>query len=265
MGNFSTDPFHELRRSREQGYVGLHVEQGVPLLDRDLNLLADLVSATTREILTRHLGSGIAERNESFAVAALPADNDLRVLAPPGGGACLVAGIEVTIDAPTTYCAQGDVPALTTAAGADREDVVYLDVWVEEVDAARDARLANDDDVAMQTSVRLRPAWRVRVAEGTSRTPIAHAGHAHCALAVLRRPAGESEIRDEMIVDLRRTGLHLADLVERIERIEGVLGLDAVRPRLVALDSAGSVASGDGGAATSTPHIGLVSSQGGQR
>jgi hypothetical protein len=256
MGNFSTDPFHELRRSREQGYVGLHVEQGVPLLDRDLNLLADLVSATTREILTRHLGSGIAERNESFAVAALPADNDLRVLAPPGGGACLVAGIEVTIDAPLTYCAQGDVPALTAPAGTDREDVVYLDVWVDEVDAAGDARLANDDDVAMQTSVRLRPAWQVRVAEGTSRAPLAEAGHAHCALALLRRPARESEIRDEMIVDLRRTGLHLGDLVQRIERIEAVLGLDAVRPGLVAIE---------GGATTSTPHIGLVSSQGGQR
>ena len=71
MGNFSRDPFDELRRSREQGYVGLHVEQGVPLLDRDLNLLADLVSSTVREILARHLGSGIAVLEE----AGVPADD----------------------------------------------------------------------------------------------------------------------------------------------------------------------------------------------
>src|SRR5262245_44751079 len=139
MGNFSKDPFEELRRSREQGYVGLHVEQGVPVLDRDLNLLADLVAGTVRELVTRHLGSGVAERDDTFAVAAAAADNDLRIEAPPGGGACLVGGIEVTIDAPLSYSGQPEVPALTAPADADREDVVYLDVWVEEVDSAGDA------------------------------------------------------------------------------------------------------------------------------
>src|SRR5215471_7955556 len=169
MGNFSKDPFDELRRSREQGYVGLHVEQGVPLLDRDLNLLADLISSTVREILTRHLGSGVAERDDAFAIEGVPADNDLRIAAPPGGGAYLV-GIQVTIDAPLTYADQHGVPSLTTPEH-DRCDVVYLDVWVEEVDASADAALANDADIAMQTSVRLRPAWRVRVAEGAGEAP----------------------------------------------------------------------------------------------
>src|SRR5262245_50901398 len=164
MGNFSKDPFDELRRNREQGYVGLHVEQGVPLLDRDLNLLADLVSSTVREILARHVGSGVAERDDAFAIEEVPAENDLLVAAPPGGGACLVGGIQVTIDTPLTYGEQSDVPPLTTPE-RDRRDVVYLDVWVEEVDASRDAALANDADIAMQTSVRLRPAWQVCVAE----------------------------------------------------------------------------------------------------
>src|SRR5262245_632781 len=144
MGNFSKDPFEELRRSREQGYVGVHVEQGVPLLDRDLNLLADLVAGTLRELVARHLGSGVAERDEAFAVAALPADNDLRIDAPPGGGACLVGGMEVTIHAPLAYSGQPGVPALTTPADDDRNDVVYLDVWVEEVDSGGDETLAND-------------------------------------------------------------------------------------------------------------------------
>src|SRR5262245_5309526 len=235
MGNFSKDPFDELRRSREQGYVGLHVEQGVPLLDRDLNLLADLVSHTVREILDRHLGSGVAERDAAFAVGALPTDNDLRIAAPPGGGAFLVGGIQVTIASTLAYSGQGDVLPLTTPE-RDRDDVVYLDVWVEEVDASADAVLANDGDVAMQTSVRLRPAWRVRVAEDAREAPAPEAGHAHCPLARLERPRGESVIRDEMIVDLRRTGLNLAELARRIERIEDELfaaSRDAARPELV--------------------------------
>jgi hypothetical protein len=240
MGNFSKDPFDELRRSREQGYVGLHVEQGVPLLDRDLNLLADLISGTVREILARHLGSGVAERDDAFAIEGVPADNDLRINAPQGGGACLVGGIQVTIDAPLTYAAQSDVRPLTTPE-RDRSDVVYLDVWVEEVDASADAALANDADIAMQTSVRLRPAWRVRVAENAHEAPAADVGHATCLLARLERPQGESVIRDEMIVDLRRTGLHLADLARRVDRIEETLFAvlrDAGRPELVLVGGA---------------------------
>ena len=243
MGNFSKDPFDELRRSREQGYVGLHVEQGVPLLDRDLNLLADLVSSTTREILARHLGDGVAERDDAFAIEGMPAENDLRIAAPPGGGACLVGGVQVTIDAPRTYAGQSDVPLLTTP-DRDRSDVAYLDVWVEEVDASADAALANDADIAMQTSVRLRPAWRVRVAEDARQTPEAEIGHATCLLARLERPQGESVIRDEMIVDLRRTGLHLADLARRIDRIEEMLFVslrDAGRPDLVLVGGAEAV------------------------
>ena len=238
MGNFSKDPFQELQRSREQGYVGLHVEQGVPVLDRDLNLLADLVSSTVREILARHVGDGVAERNGAFAVEAGRRDNDLWIAAPPGGGASLVAGIQVTIDEPLAYSEQGDVDPLTTPRDGDRDDVAYLDVWVEEVDAAHDAALANAGDVAMQTSVRLRPAWRVRVTEDAREVPVPAAGHAHCPLALLARPHGVSAIGDEMIVDLRRTGLHLGDLARRVERIEQLLlvpAVDDARPGLVAV------------------------------
>lgn len=219
MGNFSTDPLQELERSRAQGYVGVRIEQGVPVLDRDLNLLGDLVASTVREILEAHLGSGIAGRGDAFAVRALPADNDLRIC---GGGACLVGGIQVEIGADLDYGAQPGAPALTTP-GADREDAVYLDVWVDEVDAEGDAALANGADVGMETSVRLRPAWRVRVAEDARGAPAPARGHAHCLLARLERPAGEAVIGPEAIVDLRRTGLNLADVVRRLERIEAVL------------------------------------------
>ncbi len=223
MGNFSSDPQEELRRSRERGYVGLRVEQGVPVLDRDLNLLSDLVTATVREVLERHLGSGVADRSEAFAVEAVPQANDLRVLAPSGGGTCLVGGVQVSVEEPFLYSEQLGVPALTTPAEDDRDDVVYLDVWVDEVDASSDPHLANPADVDMQTSVRLRPEWRVRVAEGTAVAPEPAPGHAHCPLAKIQRPRAQAVIAPGCVEDLRRTGLRLADLADRVQRLEEAL------------------------------------------
>lgn len=230
MGNFSRDPARELQLARARGYIGLRVEQGVPVLDRDLNLLADLVSSSVREILARHLGSGLADRGDAFRVVGDGAANDVRLLAPPeGGGACLVAGIEVTIDRALRYAEQRGAPALTTPT-ADREDVVYLDVWVEEVGASGDVELRNETDVGTPTSVRLRPAWRLRVAEGRRQVPDASPGHAHHPLAMLVRPAGTDEIRPEHVLDLRRTGLNLADLARRVERLEAELSSPVAPP-----------------------------------
>jgi hypothetical protein len=219
MGNVSTDPLRALRLARDQGYVGLLVEQGVPLLDRDLNLLGDLVASTVREVLAHHLGDGVADGGDAFAIEAVEAANDVRIGGP---GACLVAGIEVAIGAPLHYGAQDGVAPLSTPA-LDRDDLVYLDVWVEEVDASADSALANGDDVALQTSVRLRPAWRVRTAEGARAAPAPAAGHAHCPLARLERVRGAPAIAPEMIVDLRRTGLNLAEIARRLDRVEAAL------------------------------------------
>ena len=76
----------------------------------------------------------------------------------------------------------------------------------------------------MLTSVRLRPAWSVQVAEdaplvdGVPAVPPPPAGHARCPLAQLERPAGHASIESEMITDLRQTQLNL-DAVERRMRV----------------------------------------------
>ena len=51
MSDYSTSPQDVLLANQQKGYVGLHIEQGVPLLDRDLNLLHDLISATMRSLI----------------------------------------------------------------------------------------------------------------------------------------------------------------------------------------------------------------------
>ena len=61
-------PLDLLVASQGKGYVGLHIEQGVPLLDRDLNLLHDLVAASVRSVITRYIGNGIAAGTDGFAI-----------------------------------------------------------------------------------------------------------------------------------------------------------------------------------------------------
>ena len=101
MSDFSRAPLEVLQASLQKGYVGLHVEQGVPILDRDLNLQHDLLAATARSLFGRYVGDGLAAAADGFAVTALPSGQsgqDFRIAAADGGpGSFLVGGIEVTI------------------------------------------------------------------------------------------------------------------------------------------------------------------------
>ncbi|MFE5689578.1 hypothetical protein, partial [Streptomyces sp. NPDC056512] len=112
MGDYSKSPQELLQSSRKQGYVGIHVEQGVPILDRDLNLLQDLLASTMRDILTRYIGNGTAQGDDGFAIEALPAQDGknrhdfLITTGTAAKGTCLVGGIEVRIEEAITYGSQ---------------------------------------------------------------------------------------------------------------------------------------------------------------
>lgn len=233
MGNFSKQPLQTLLDNLGKGYIGLHVEQGVPVLDRDLNLLNDLISSMVRRIVSRYIGDGVAAGVEGFAVQAIPADNDFRIVAgAPGGGICLVGGIEVFLGADMDYSDQAGMPVLTTPGPTQpdpRVDRIYLDVWIEEVDGAADGDLLNPDDVGIQTSVRERPEWRVRVAEGIP-VPAPLPGHAHYPVARLTRPRNEAEIRADMITDDRRVIRSLAEVESRLALLETLVVLPAFDP-----------------------------------
>jgi hypothetical protein len=224
MTDFSVDPDTVLADNLAQGYVGLRIQQGVPILDRDLNLLSDLVAATVRSVVARYVGSGVGlrpgsatpQRSDSFLVAQVGndgADNDFVVkagAAPPGR--CLVNGIEVTIDADLRYTAQGPPPppALAPPATGSRPDVVFLDAFLDTEETG--TVMENSQDVAVQTSVRLKPAWRVRVAPGATEPPPADPGHGHLPLARIVRQAGQAKITAAAITDLRAHCFGLPDV-----------------------------------------------------
>ncbi len=72
----------------------------------------------------------------------------------------------------TTYLAQPDLPdapALSPPNGA-RNDLVYLDVWEQEVSAIEDPELLEPALGGADTAERLRTVWQVRVREGVSAT-----------------------------------------------------------------------------------------------
>ena len=89
MTDFSVTPSDLLVANRDKGYVGLHIEQGVPLLDRDLNLMHDLIAATVRAIFTRYIGDGIASRRRRVRIEALPSRRaqNFRISGGPAGPA----------------------------------------------------------------------------------------------------------------------------------------------------------------------------------
>jgi hypothetical protein len=235
MSDFSRSPLDLLIASQQKGYVGLHIEQGVPLLDRDLNLLHDLITATVRSVIARYIGNGIAAGADGFAIRELPApanELDFQIGAGAAGpGTCLVDGIEVTIAVDMNYTAQPGVPALTVPSAAQpdpRTDIVYLDVSFIEVDGSSDPDLNNSLDVGMQTSVRLKPTFAVLVSEGIP-LPDSAPGHHLYPLARLLRPRGARQIQAQMITDLRQTRLNLAQVENRLGALEKLL-LPAFNP-----------------------------------
>ncbi|MFD0522069.1 IPT/TIG domain-containing protein [Paractinoplanes durhamensis] len=147
-----------------------------------------------------------------------------------GAGPFLVGGLEVSSGADVTYTSQNrdGLTAPTPAQPNPRIDTVYLDAFLIEVDYQKDDTLTNPD-VGMPTSVRLKPHWVVRVAEGEPVPPAAD-GHAVYPLATLTRPSGVPTIRADMITDLRQRRLTVADMEQRLSLMEKVLLIPAFVP-----------------------------------
>jgi len=218
MGNFSKDPQAALQDSLSRGYVAVHIEQGVPVLDRDLNLMNDLNAALMRAVLTHFIGNGVAAGSTGFQIEGIGADNDFRI----DSGQLLVNGVEANNPAAINYSAQTGVPPLTTVpAGPNRLDTVFLDFSLAEIDGSKDANLLNSGDVGSQTGVRLQVVTIVRVAEGATTPPPPGVGHTFIILARLNRPPG-TKIDATEVTDLRQQGLTLAALEQRMRALEQI-------------------------------------------
>jgi hypothetical protein len=239
MGNFSKTPSEVLLKSVIENYVRVYIEQGVPVLDRDLNLMQDIIWNTLSWVIRDVIGSGVFAGSGGFYIEeAIPAKNDFRIL----GGSIWINGIQVINGADINYSSQAGVPELRPPRPGDetprpgdpslpglstppqpttttRTDSVYLDISLAEVSGTQDPELLNSDDVGLQTSVRQKMVWVVRVAEGATSPPSPATGHKHFPLARLVRVSGEERILAKMITDLNKQIFSLQQLDNRIRTV----------------------------------------------
>jgi hypothetical protein len=205
QGNFSNgnvdtfDPAHHT--------IGVRLQQGVPLLDRDWNELEDTRRHFERMLRKYYIGNGAPGGLDGFKIDAPPSTspNDLIIRA----GRCMVDGYDLANDADLLYSTQAGVPPLPVPATATKY-VVYLEVWTDTITSADDATLRNPQDINLETCIRDRLRWTVNVTPW----PMLPSLRSRYILASIDRPAAAAAITQAMITDLRRVDLTLADVVD---------------------------------------------------
>lgn len=220
MGNFSRDPKTRLADSTTKHYVGVRMQQGVPILDADWNELEDLRRHEFEDINARFIGNGVPAGNDGFFIFNVSQTNDFGIRQ----GVCLVKGRLAENDADVRYTTQPNfnnprldepLSSLTTPT-TDKQFIVYLDVWEREVNTLEDPVLL-DSRIGVETAIRLKREWAVRVArvpEDLTKLDNPPAGHAFYRLARLNRKANNANITKDMIEDLRDTQLSIQRKIE---------------------------------------------------
>ena len=118
MGNFSRNTFNKLKH-----YVGVRLQQGVPIVDADWNELEDVRKYELQAFLKWFVGNGVPRGNDGFRVLPVAADNDFAIRGgdgtAEGAGRCLVDGFDAVIEDTLDYTAQPlfNNPALATKWG----------------------------------------------------------------------------------------------------------------------------------------------------
>ncbi len=199
FSNGGVDTFDQTK-----AYIGIRLQQGVPLLDRDWNELEDIRRHVERVLREYFIGDGVPDLT-GFAVSApgFPAAADVLI----AGGRCTVAGYDLwNQQDPVLYSEQGDRVTLPPA-DPNAADVlsVYLEPDVVRVDSTADPALANAQDINIETCLRDQLQWAVRAVRKPAVPPVDG-----FLLAEIHRPAGTGQITADMIIDQRRVQLNLA-------------------------------------------------------
>lgn len=224
-GNFSNSGRNTFDPAKR--YIGIRMQQGVPLLDRDWNELEDIRRYFEQMLRQNYLGQGVPD-DSSFQITApsFPAPDDFLI----NPGRCMVNGYDLFNAAILLYSQQPGIPPLPPA---DKDDIlhVYIKSDVVRIDSSLDPDLKNSQDINLETCVRDKLAWSVQVARHPQLPPTES-----YLLADIHRPNGQRTITPDMIQDLRRTRLNLAGLDDRMLTCEASLADVNTRLRNVQLD-----------------------------
>lgn len=250
MAVITPDTFDPLRR-----FVSVRFQQGVSLVDADLNESDDARRFQMRAYLRWFVGDGVPFGTDAFRIQALatPAANDFVVRAgvppaPPGSsqyttglrhvGRCLVDGLEATIDADFDFRAQPlHVANAGAAAAATRMETttipelpvltgtltIYLDLW-ERLARADEFPFLVFADIGSETTARFRTEFAVRARAAATAPQPGDAdhepGHVYYPLASIARVATDPVVFPSQVTDLREQRL----LTPPATLIEDLLG-----------------------------------------
>jgi hypothetical protein len=225
-GNFSNEGKDTFDPTKD--YIGIRLQQGVPLLDRDWNELEDIRRYQEMALRRSYLGNGTPD--DGFKISALdPPANDFRI----SEGRMLVDGFEAVNEQGTaafksSYSEQKDLAILTPLqepAGihlpTEYYYLVYLDLWIDEVTGTygadskenQDPALDNSNDVHICTAIRHRVQWRIRAKDWEhivignttpSKEPWPSAPSGHHFIKIARIKRSNKGITDGNILDLRQ-------------------------------------------------------------
>jgi hypothetical protein len=249
MGDYSRIPEQRVTDALARHYVSVRMQQGVPILDSDWNELEGIRKQEVQAFLKWFVGNGVPEGNKGFEIRAIPlTDNDFLIRGGDGtvegAGRCLVDGLDARNEGDLRYSEQPlfGTPALAVAWGVPVLDPIavpvasgpvlaYLDVWEREVTAVEDEPHLVHPLIGVETCVRMRREWVVRVREGASEPVLGDPdyvmGHRYYALAAIERRAGDGSIHAEDVRDLRERQL----LIPPATLVSDVLGVPAARYR----------------------------------
>jgi len=236
MGNYSRDSFIETKNSLNEllgltapgdpgirNYVGVRLQQAVPMLDADWNEEADIRRLELEFVLARAIGNGVPAGSDGFKIASvdpLNANNNNNNFSI-SVGIIFIKGWLVYNRASTNYNnqpyrnAHGVMPSVDDIQPGSLTGLVYLDAWETEVSSQDDTHLM-DNRIGIETCVRLERVWVARIAPlapganplDPNVIPSQQPGHRYYPLATVKRPSG-SQINDSMVNDLRRVQLSL--------------------------------------------------------
>ena len=105
-------------------YVGVRLQQGVPLLDRDWNELEDIRRFFEQRLREHYVGEGVPDLT-GFEVKApdFAAENDVLIAA----GSCSVAGFDIWSEQDVLFSEQGDRAPLPAPDAAGDTLILYLE------------------------------------------------------------------------------------------------------------------------------------------
>ena len=201
-GNYSNDKNDTFDENND--YIGVRMQQGVPLLDRDWNELED--NRRYQDLMLRRNYVGDGTPDDGFKISKI---NDIILDFEISKGRFLVDGIEAVNHKKINYSQQDNPVKLTEPEGV-RNDLVYIELKVKEIDGPE-----NKQDVAMATCLRHVVKWAVRVKEGSEKMPDPEQFIWRTPIALLKRNKKDLVIEDRRICnngfnrdlgDLRVTG-----------------------------------------------------------